>query len=554
MSIHCNANEPAATPADAPPELVSRAPQEGAVLSLARDVTLIGSGPSVRLRLRSAAVSRCHAAIVVDNRGVFLRDLSRRANTLVNGLPHVEAQLHPGDMLTIGSFVFEVRCARVTRPGRTNPPHGQGGAVLGPDDGRATPLAGKTLLIGRTENCDLRLDGADVSSAHALVFDLNGRHHIRDLNSRTGTLVNGAPVRQAPLNAGDRIRVGAHELRYAAPQEPDAPAPAHQPDEAAPAPAEAVSTDVDPAFAPAPEEEPKAVARLSLEGLSATYDGHPHAVTVRTDPPALEGAVITYNGSTDPPTNAGRYRVEATLEHPDFAAEPVAGVLNVARAAQTITFAPLPDYQLGDQPFTLAATASSGLRVSFATAGALRCVGTRATIVAAGKAWVTATQSGSANYDPASQTVVIDVRPAPEAPAQDQPVPTPANHTQPAPVWKRDTAAPATPPAAAPPPAAHADVVGNTAAIDQAAAEEPEADAEPSNEPAPVPIDPLSTDSMLRLLPSIFGVGSFEQEVRSLQGEQGGQSTPAPIPPHGAEATKTSVPPPADSSKLRRRR
>src|ERR1019366_887206 len=56
----------------------------------------------------------------------------------------------------------------------------------------------------------------------------------------------------------------------------------------------------------------KAVANITLSGLTATYDGAPKPITVGTTPGGL-GIQVTYNGSTMPPTNAGSYAALATI-------------------------------------------------------------------------------------------------------------------------------------------------------------------------------------------------------------------------------------------------
>lgn len=70
--------------------------------------------------------------------------------------------------------------------------------------------------------------------------------------------------------------------------------------------------------------------------------------------------------------------------------------------AQTITFAALAGRAFGDQDFTVAATASSGLPVSFTAAGACTVSGTTVRITAAGQCTLTAHQAGSTSYAPAA--------------------------------------------------------------------------------------------------------------------------------------------------------
>ncbi len=79
---------------------------------------------------------------------------------------------------------------------------------------------------------------------------------------------------------------------------------------------------------------------------------------------------------------------------------------------QTITFNSLPSKTIGDTPFALSATASSGLPVSYISDNPLVATisGSTATIVGAGTANITASQGGSGYYNPAppvSQALVV---------------------------------------------------------------------------------------------------------------------------------------------------
>ena len=69
---------------------------------------------------------------------------------------------------------------------------------------------------------------------------------------------------------------------------------------------------------------------------------------------------------------------------------------------QVITFAALPDKAMGDAAFTLAASATSGLPVAFSTSSSnITIAGNAVTIVGAGRATVTAAQSGDNDFHPA---------------------------------------------------------------------------------------------------------------------------------------------------------
>jgi hypothetical protein len=77
----------------------------------------------------------------------------------------------------------------------------------------------------------------------------------------------------------------------------------------------------------------------------------------------------------------------------------------VNKASQTITFGALAGKTYGDPPFTVSATASSGLTVVFtsATTGVCTVSTTTVTIVTGGTCTINANQPGNANYNPAPQ-------------------------------------------------------------------------------------------------------------------------------------------------------
>jgi hypothetical protein len=84
------------------------------------------------------------------------------------------------------------------------------------------------------------------------------------------------------------------------------------------------------------------------------------------------------------------------------AAANVSQSLTVAKANQTITFAPLLNKTYGNPPFTVSASASSGLPVSFSiVSGPATISGSTVTITGVGTVTVRASQVGNENYNPA---------------------------------------------------------------------------------------------------------------------------------------------------------
>jgi len=75
---------------------------------------------------------------------------------------------------------------------------------------------GATVSLGRSRDNAIVLDDPSVSRRHAAVTVGPNQVTLRDLKSRNGVQVNGVPRREATLQAGDRIRIGAVELEFAA--------------------------------------------------------------------------------------------------------------------------------------------------------------------------------------------------------------------------------------------------------------------------------------------------------------------------------------------------
>lgn len=80
----------------------------------------------------------------------------------------------------------------------------------------------------------------------------------------------------------------------------------------------------------------------------------------------------------------------------------VSSLFSVSKADQTITFPVIPDKQFGDVPFTISATASSGLPVTFTVdSGPATISGNTVTLAGTGTVTIRASQAGDADYNAA---------------------------------------------------------------------------------------------------------------------------------------------------------
>lgn len=82
-------------------------------------------------------------------------------------------------------------------------------------DGDSKPLTIQRVRLGRYPNNEVVLDHSTVSAYHAEIIQRpDGRHEIIDRESRNGTRVNGALIRNQVLRDGDLITLGAASMHY----------------------------------------------------------------------------------------------------------------------------------------------------------------------------------------------------------------------------------------------------------------------------------------------------------------------------------------------------
>ncbi|HWT00633.1 MAG TPA: M36 family metallopeptidase [Pyrinomonadaceae bacterium] len=152
----------------------------------------------------------------------------------------------------------------------------------------------------------------------------------------------------------------------------------------------------------------KSTATITLANLSHVYDGTAKFATAATNPPGLDTVTITYSQNGNPvanPTDAGTYAVLAHLDNPNFAAPDKTSTLSISKATQTIDFGPLAGKVFKDPPFTISATATSGLPVTLKVVSGPAYLsgagGTTVNLTGAGTVKIRATQAGNNNYKPA---------------------------------------------------------------------------------------------------------------------------------------------------------
>jgi pSer/pThr/pTyr-binding forkhead associated (FHA) protein len=90
------------------------------------------------------------------------------------------------------------------------------GELLPVGGGDPIPLLKPLLTVGRRESSDIVLRFPNVSGNHCELELIEGYWHVRDLDSRNGTKVNGERVKKHRLDPNDKLSVARHafEIHY----------------------------------------------------------------------------------------------------------------------------------------------------------------------------------------------------------------------------------------------------------------------------------------------------------------------------------------------------
>src|SRR5262245_18032639 len=89
----------------------------------------------------------------------------------------------------------------------------------GPWMGLRHGLSDRHLIVGRGEDCDVRVLDTSVSRRHARIEKIGGEFYVLDMQSTNGTYVNdkqSLPEDPIPMHDGDYLRVGNCIFRYLA--------------------------------------------------------------------------------------------------------------------------------------------------------------------------------------------------------------------------------------------------------------------------------------------------------------------------------------------------
>ena len=81
-------------------------------------------------------------------------------------------------------------------------------------DGQTKRVDKRRVVLGRSRECDIQVEDANVSRRHAELRQEGTAYWIVDLESTNGIEVNGRRVKRAKLDSGDSFTVGSTDITF----------------------------------------------------------------------------------------------------------------------------------------------------------------------------------------------------------------------------------------------------------------------------------------------------------------------------------------------------
>lgn len=193
----------------------------------AEEEVWIGRSKDFTIALKDRWVSRRHAVIRLVGGELFIEDLGSTTGTIRNGRrvpPGETVQLDDGDVVVCGSSTLVCRLDPDISGGPGAVPHARvqelvtranarlvvlaGGAV------RSWPVVGFSLLLGRGEACDIRIQEEGVASEHARILFDGKEFCVENRAPYPAVLVDGENVRTARLASNSVVLLGLAQVLF----------------------------------------------------------------------------------------------------------------------------------------------------------------------------------------------------------------------------------------------------------------------------------------------------------------------------------------------------
>lgn len=201
--------------------------------------TSVGRSKLCDITLGYATVSRFHAVLSYRKGRFFVIDTNSKMGVFVNGVKiEKPTEVFNGDNISFGNIPMKLICSddgsvepldakekryiesviadaslkrQKAKSDTDEVPNIFDGAYLYNEmNGEKLHLMGNSVIFGRdSSRCDIVLDYSFVSRVHARLFKVKGKWAVEDLNSKSGTALNGKKIERAQyLFDGDIISIG----------------------------------------------------------------------------------------------------------------------------------------------------------------------------------------------------------------------------------------------------------------------------------------------------------------------------------------------------------
>ena len=206
---------------------------------LSKSEITLGRGLTNDIVITDPKISRTHARIEVNDEGkVKLIDLGSTNGSKLNGEKVIEAQVNPGDIITVGSSQLhyqvvapsdEIDMTLIDSESDLDQTVAESSLPISLNDTDVDRLVVHTptrtweiglnetidsLTVGRAPENDIVLDHPSVSRTHARITRDHLTVKIKDLDSSNGIWINGFKKEEAALEDGVAARIGYANLIY----------------------------------------------------------------------------------------------------------------------------------------------------------------------------------------------------------------------------------------------------------------------------------------------------------------------------------------------------
>lgn len=195
----------------------------GSVIEIDHWETSIGKSKANDIVIPFPTVSRFHAVIAKKKKDWVITDTFSQNGILLNGKKvEGKSQLEDGDVIEIGGVPLEFQCAEALSSqtkkqikNQTKNPNNRIVAyavLVDVKSHKPIYIKKKDVLIGRGEQCDIRILSDAVSTEHARIHETSKGFALSDLDSHNGTKLNGRYITEPQLifeedmiTFGDRV-------------------------------------------------------------------------------------------------------------------------------------------------------------------------------------------------------------------------------------------------------------------------------------------------------------------------------------------------------------